>query len=286
MIYAYLDGRLGNILFIIAAGASLAKWENVPFRAIADQTWGTDKYVKSLDKTILRKFDMQEQFPENVIVYNQPDFRYAPLPAEKEIVLKGGFQSEKYFDKDLVRSLFEIDQETNSYINDKFGHILSKNPVGIHVRHGDYYLYEYKHTVCRMGYFKRAMSYFDKDRFYLVMSDDIAWCKKHFKGDNFYFSENEPQIVDFYLQSKCSHHIISNSSYSWWGAWLNPDPDKKVIYPSPWFGPFYKKRLNTTDLCPDEWIAVPISGIIPLYYHAGYAYLKKIIRKIRRIYHF
>lgn len=287
MIYIYLDGRLGNLLFEIAVAASLAKKMGVPFKGITCHSLsfsGTvEEHIKPYRQSVLRNIDFQNYLPEKVPVYSQPSLGYTPLPLQKEILLKGGFQSEKYFDKELVQDLFKIDPETELYIWSKYEQILTRHPVCINVRRGDYLLYEYKHPVCRMAYFKKAISFFDPDTVFLVISDDIGWCRKHFKGKNFYFIDDEPPVVDLYLQTMCSHNIISNSTFSWWGAWLNLNPGKKVIYPSPWFGPYYQKKLNTKDLCPEEWIAVPISGVVPLYYHAGYAYLKKIIRRIRKM---
>lgn len=284
MIYSYLDGRLGNILFEVVTGASLAKRMGVSFKAIPGEYLEIE-YLRSFLKSIFRKIDFQEQHPENVEIFCEPRFTYSALPFKKDIVLKGYFQSEQYFDKELVRSLFEIDPETESYIRKKYGAILRKKTVGLHVRRGDYLFLEYKHPVSRMSYFKKAISCFDPDTSFLVLSDDMGWCKKHFKGERFYFVEKETPLVDLYLQTLCSHNIISNSSFSWWGAWLNPNPEKKVIYPAPWFGAFYRDKLNTKDLCPKEWIPVPISGKGIYYFRAEYTYLKKRIVEIRhRVY--
>lgn len=286
MIYSYLDGRLGNILFEIAAGASLAKQQGQTFKAITCHplsfTGTVAEYVKPFQQSILRKVYFQNYMPDKVEVYDESCYEYKPLPAKSNLILKGGYQSDKYFDKDLVRTLFEIDPKTESYIRNKYNDILAKKPVCINVRRGDYLLYEYKHPVCRMAFFKKAMSLFPPDTTFMIISDGIEWCKKHFKGKQFYFVDDEPPLVDLYLQSMCSHNIISNSTFSWWGAWLNPNPEKEVVYPSPWFMPYYKD-LNTKDLCPEDWIAVPISGKLPLYCHAGYAYLKRILRRIGRI---
>lgn len=107
-----------------------------------------------------------------------------------------------------------------------------------------------------MPYFKNAISYFGKDKLYLIISDDIEWCKKNFKGNNFFFSEGESSIVDLYLQTMCNHNIISNSSFSWWGAWLNNNPEKIVIAPKNWFGK-QMKDWNLQDLIPSEWERLP-----------------------------
>lgn len=290
MIYIYLRDRLGNNLFQIAAGASHAKKLGVPFKALTcfpDRLSAPDncllkEYLEPFRKSILRKIDFSDNYPKNVNMYNEIKFSYDPLPLQKEIILNGYFQSEKYFDEETVRDLFQIDPDTESYIQQRYGSILQLKPVAIHVRRGDYLRLEYKHPVCRMSYFKKAMACFDMGTSFLVISDDIAWCKKHFKGDRFYFGEKEKALTDLYLQSMCAHNIISNSTFSWWGAWLNPNPDKKVIYPSPWFGIRVRtsKKFDTTDLCPDSWISIP-QGKIAYFYYGIYTYLLRFINKIK-----
>lgn len=274
MIYTYLNGRLGNCLFEIAAGISLAKKLRVSHKAlICDNSFSSE--LKSYQKSILYQIDFQDVYPENVMVYNETGFLYEKLPLQDNLILKGYFQSEKYFDKKLVYDLFKIDSNTEKYIRDNYGFIFQRKTVAINVRRGDYLKLEYKHPVCRMSYFNKAISCFDKTIFFLIISDDIEWCKRHFKGDNFYFVENEPPLVDLYLQSMCTHNIISNSTFSWWGAWLNPNPDKKVIYPDPWFGFWVKnkKDFDTSDLCPKNWVPVPL-GKLDYYFYGGYCYIK------------
>jgi hypothetical protein len=103
-----------------------------------------------------------------------------------------------------------------------------------------------------MDYYRNAIAEFSDDTRFLVFSDDIQWCKENFKGDNFHFIEGEKDYVDLYLMSLCNNNIIANSSFSWWGAWLNNTPNKKVIAPKQWFGK--AKQLNTKDLIPETWI--------------------------------
>ncbi|NOG84199.1 MAG: hypothetical protein D8M57_20025 [Candidatus Scalindua sp. AMX11] len=80
---------------------------------------------------------------------------------------------------------------------------------------------------------------------FLIFSDDISWCKNNFKEDKIFFAENNLQIEDLFLMSKCHHNIISNSSYSWWGSFFNYNLDKIVIAPYRWFKEEYKKDNST-----------------------------------------
>lgn len=207
MIYSYLDGRLGNILFLVAAGASHAQKMGVPFKALTTMPYLTDgvsmtEYVKLFQDTILRKVDFIDKSPENTEIYKDSEYYYSSLPQQTNLILRGGFQSEKYFNRELVLSLFEIDPGTKAYIQNKYKDILAKNPVCINVRRGDYLELEYKHPVCRMSFFNRAMSFYPSNSLFLVISDDIEWCKKHFKGGHFFFIDDEPPWLIF-IYNRC-----------------------------------------------------------------------------------
>ena len=139
MIYSVLSDRLGNILFEIAAGISLARRLNVPFKAfVGQEDYRYVEYVLQYKKSILRKIDFAESLPQNQKVYNEPFFHYRALPDEKDLTVYGYFQSEKYIDKDFIRELFAIDEETKLYIRHKYQDILNKKPVSVHVRRGEY----------------------------------------------------------------------------------------------------------------------------------------------------
>ena len=169
------------------------------------------------------------------------------------MLLKGYFQSEKYFDEKVVRELFSIDDNSKNYINDKYGDLLEKKTTSIHIRRGDFLDRLDRHPVQSMDYFNKAIEHFD-DNIFLIFSDDINWCKENFKGNNFVFIEGEKDYIDLYLMSMCKNNIISNSSFSWWGAWLNQNNEKIVISPSIWFG--NSKNLNTNDIYCEKWIKI------------------------------
>lgn len=288
MVYSYLYNRIGNNLFQIAAGVSLAKKMNVPYQAIIGNYMTTEpdncslsEYLNQFRNNILRNIDLVSSVPSEIAEYKEPTFEYSPLPVKDEIMLNGLFQSEKYFDKELVRNLFSIDTNTCEYIVKKYGLILDKETVSVVVRRGDYLKYSRFHTVCTMSYYQKAIDYIGRNKHFLIISDDIEWCKKKIKGENISFVEDEVPVVDLYLQSMCTHNIISNSSFAWWGAWLNPNPHKVVIYPSHWFGYRYRK-LNTADMLPKEWVCVPAQSEFKTQMSYIYYFITGIGRKIVR----
>jgi len=119
-----------------------------------------------------------------------------------------------------------------------------------------------QHPTQPIEYYEEALTYFPDDMPVLVFSDSIEWCKDQdiFAPDRFMFSEPEDvyddgalvPYIDLCLMSLCSHAIIANSSMSWWGAWLQSNPHKRVIAPKMWFGSAYQFH-NTKDLYCDDW---------------------------------
>ena len=133
------------------------------------------------------------------------------------------------------------------------------NPLALHVRRTDYVRNQSNHNVLSLEYYEEALKQFDDDRNVIVFSDEPEWCHKQslFDSDRFIISENEDNRVDLCLMSMCDDFIVANSSYSWWGAWLSSNKNKKVIAPAQWFGKTgYTKDHNTKDLIPDDWIKI------------------------------
>jgi len=169
------------------------------------------------------------------------------------MIIDGYFQSEKYFKKnsDTIRKVFyPLHIKKEGFLN-KYD-IDSSEVVGVHVRRGEYLNDSIHHPPCDVGYFTCAMDKFAKSEnvVFLFVSDDIEWCKQNFKGH--LYSKNSSDIEDFYDLIMCDHNIISNSTFSWWAAWLNNNPDKRVYVPKTWFGPGHGS-FNLKDLIPKEW---------------------------------
>jgi hypothetical protein len=101
-----------------------------------------------------------------------------------------------------------------------------------------------------MEYYNQAISLLPKDLKILIFSDDIPWCKENFIGDRFVFID-KIDYISLYIMCKMKHHIIANSTFSWWGAWISEYSDKIVIAPKRWLG---DPQYDTKDLLPDNWI--------------------------------
>jgi hypothetical protein len=258
MITCQIVGGLGNLLFRVAATVALARRNN-------DACYfNTRQHIKlqgrsqessiNYENNILRKVEKRYINANTTYAYHGP--LYKEIPYSQNMVLDGYFQSERYFkDAEIqIRELFEIPDELNEYIKTKYGDL--SEYVSLHVRRGDYVIFKDVYELCSMEYYKKALELFP-DKKVLVISDDINWCKNNFKLNNVIFVENEKEVVDLYIMSKCEHNIISNSTFAWWGAWLNGNQNKKVVYPSKWFSQPFVQQHNYTDVYGCEnWIKI------------------------------
>ena len=246
MIYIHINTatRLGNWMFQYAAARSRCR--DVAF-------CGNVAYIKSLASKYGNLFKdvpiVDEKVVHGVDVYKAPDVKYVPIPEfAGDVVFEGYFQSEKYFNKELIQQLFAPSAEMVRRLRAKYGGWLGSSGVtGISIRRGrDYLRIPDRHPFVGLKYFKTAIGMFPSDTRFIVCSDDIGWCKKVFKGERFCFVEGESVLAQLYIHSLCNNNIISNSSFSWWGAWLNANPNKRVIAPRTWFG--MSARIDASDI--------------------------------------
>tara|TARA_R110000744_G_scaffold380370_1_gene500962 strand:- start:825 stop:1574 length:750 start_codon:yes stop_codon:yes gene_type:complete len=249
MISCKLTGGLGNYLFQIAAASTLAHKNNDDTLFDFVDVGQAHKNINLYTDTILRNISIGN--PAHEHIYSEPsDFSYREIPYTKNLMLEGYFQSAKYLDREHILELYKIDDDTQEYIDARYSFRL-KNSISIHIRRGDY-IGRSNHPVQGMEYYNEAIKHFSNANF-IVFSDDIEWCKENFKGDEFTFIE-EDDYIELYLMSMCQHNIIANSTFSWWGAWLNKNKDKMVIAPSNWFGT--NKKLKTENIYGKNWIVL------------------------------
>ena len=255
MITAYLQGGLGNQMFQIAAAYSLSLKMNVDCAFdfdksyVSTQGYGANKYKGNIFKNIT---NTQLNF-NSFKMYREPEFRYNELPLVDNLCLVGNFQSEKYFNdkKTEIIKLFNFEEEAHNKIKNFIRENVGDGSLtAIHVRRGDYVSKPNFHPTCSLEYYNEAMDIINSDN-YIIISDDIEWCKKVFVGNEFIFSPFTNEIEDLYLLMNCDNHIIANSSFSWWGAYLC-EKDNKVVSPKTWFGP--QGPQDTEDIYIKDWI--------------------------------
>lgn len=287
MINVMLQGRLGNILFQYAVGRHLALKNNTgltlnfEYYIMRSDYFGNrirnslshiniepHLYNKIGAKYLMRIVGIKWPFPRYT-VYNEKSAEFCPdvLELGRGTTINGFFQSEKYF-KDIdyvIREDFKIDStgfgKESEYFEDS---ILSKESVSIHVRRGDY-INSSLRSICDMKYFLNSVDYIRskiKSPHFFVFSDDIEWCTENINIPECSFvkikrSVRNP-VIDLYLMSLCKHNIISNSSFSWWGAWLNQNKEKIVIAPEKWRIDYNPGTIVMKDKLPEEWVKMPL----------------------------
>ena len=248
-------GRLGNQMFQYAATMAAAENASAIF-AMPIENQNLSNYFNlsckffSLQQNahILNKLSI---FQENNFNYNE---NFITVKDNTDLI--GYFQTEKYFKKieDKIRKEFSFKKNISDTCNEKIFDIkkkYNKRICSLHARRTDYVNLQNYHPPCSLEYYQEAISKF-KDSLFLIFSDDIEWCKSNFIGDNFLFLENNSPGEDLCLMSLCNDNIIANSSFSWWGSWLNNNKEKKIIAPKKWFGKMYDTH-NTDDLYCENW---------------------------------
>ncbi|MCX6712113.1 MAG: alpha-1,2-fucosyltransferase [Candidatus Vogelbacteria bacterium] len=179
------------------------------------------------------------------------------------IYLDGYFQTEKYF-KDFKKEIREdftpkVISTTASDWTQKIKN--GGNTISVHVRRGDYVGHKILGEICTIEYYQKAIEEISKlteDPHFFIFSDDTMWVKENINLPNKIDYVSSPNLKDYeelVLMSICHHNIIANSSFSWWSAWLNLNPNKIVIAPAKWaHGKFNKKKLS--NIAPQTWIRI------------------------------
>lgn len=256
------NNGLGNQMFCIAATLALA-YKNETTAIFPDLS--TDPY-KYYGRTIFHLLDKEGD--KNFVKYQfkEPPYTstfYHELPFAESMKLTGYFQSYKYFDccRDLILHNFVVPQDMEREVMNKYGDEIGDDTVSLHVRRGDYLSLPGHYQMLSLDYYRAALELLGHASKVLVFSDDIEWCKTalDFIGkEKTLFVDGQSDVEDLYLMSQIKNNIIANSTFSWWGAYLNQNEDKRVVAPKEWFG---IKRTEDNeneikDLYPKEWIKI------------------------------
>ena len=283
MITIKLVGGLGNQMFQYVAAKSLAKLHRT--KLCLDLSW----FKNIPDKATTRKFELAcfklskqiphltspsregiEQFLDKFKFWNKKKFYQEPhyhfdskfFDLGSDVVLNGYFQSEKYFKniEKIIRKEFTFKHKKKGR-NKELAELIKKtNSVSLHIRRGDYVSdakTDQTHGTCNLDYYHRCITKIKKeveDPHYFIFSDDINWVKENLKinhpAEYVDWNTGEKSYEDMRLMIQCKHNIIANSSFSWWGAWLNDNPNKIVFAPQKWF---LDDSKNTKDVIPEIW---------------------------------
>lgn len=291
MIVVKLIGGLGNQMFQYALARNLAEqhstilkldltefekyklrryslhcfhiWEHLATETeIEDILYSQNIFIKLMRKTIT-KFKLKNHTNNSYVIEKQFNFDSQILESSNNVLLNGYWQSEKYFVdiKDILQREFIVKYQQDPQSAKFADRIQSTEAVSLHVRRTDYVqnaLTNQIHGICDQDYYDRAVRYISdrvSNPHFFVFSDEPKWAKANLKlgfpTTVVDCNDESRNYEDLRLMSMCKHNIVANSSFSWWGAWLNSNPNKIVIAPQKWFNDVTR---NTQDVIPDRWI--------------------------------
>jgi len=248
MITVNLKGGIGNQLYQIAAGYSLAKENDAEFFLNTEyKTWTAmqGKNPKTYKDSLFRNFKWKGFKPE--FTYHEKEFRYNKIPYLKSnsFAIEGYFQSYKYFEnyKDELRNIITFEDSMNEKVNKKLKRFKEegKHIVGVHTRGGDYRFNPDIFPIPPTKYYRRAMSKFNPDNtVFLYCTDDQSTLSQfEFNSNNLFINGDE--MLDLCVLSHCDSLIIANSTFSAWASYLVKEKSE-VYYPGKWLG---------TEVCDD-----------------------------------
>jgi hypothetical protein len=251
-----------NIIENIALKEEIDIYKNVPIKPIyynlIKKIGLHNKYNK---KTHI--IEIENAFPDSKV-----------LNCRDNVYLDGWLSKEKYFEdiRPILLKDFTLKFTSDEYNIGMLQEIVHCNSVSIHIRRGDYLDNGY-FTSLPLSYYHYAINQI-KQRIdapvFFAFSDDIEWVKKNLANDCVikYIDKNSHKLSYYYTQKDfedlnlikhCKHHIIANSTFSWWGAWLNPNPSKIVIAPSKWYNdPMAQRKYERGGFIPIKWEKIPI----------------------------
>ncbi len=287
MIIVKVIGGLGNQLFQYAFGRSLAhangaelKLDTSPFKRYNLHRYSLHHFNIPENIPTSRELRAARGYRPlkslrflSPILSRNPSFRHVKetdlsfnpdcLHLSGNLYLEGYWQSEKYFRdiEEIIRMDLSVKDEISGKNREIATRMRTSDSVSIHIRRGDYMNNSITNgninfSACSDEYYRKAIEFIQsevKQPAFFVFSDDPAWAVEHYSGlrDVEVITHNDAarNYEDLRLMSTCKHHIIANSSFSWWGAWLNDEPEKFVIAPDRWFNTAEKSK----DIIPENW---------------------------------
>jgi hypothetical protein len=256
-------GGLGNQLFQIAATIGIARTNQL--MPVFPEWWYDQAFERPLTRA---NYPADESLP----IYREESFSYRPVRITSSHIIDGYFQSEKYFGafRSDILAQFALKEEYRLLV-DRLFRKYGMPDCAMHVRRGDYVDNDLFADLTLCGYYQHLLTQMGSNTKTLVFSDDPDWCRAWFKDKRVVVANRSIDVIDLFLFAKCNVSVIANSSYSWWGAWLNTNAKATVFAPNRWFigefadetqpfcsTPHYRGFHDTSDLLPPHWVRIGV----------------------------
>lgn len=249
-----LHSGIGNQLFQWAYGHVLSKKSEVYYDISSYRSQASNPSFSprkfSIPLLLGKQINLLDGYTYNrlstsklVRVNDKSGFKVLDINNDYDYILNGYWQNYRYFwnHRKEIKSSINL-QTVNGYD--------FTDSCSMHIRRGDYLQNPDTHPVLNMSYYEKALEIINPSGKIYVLSDDIKWCRENIGIPNVVFVDNDCPIHNISVMSQCSNNIIANSTFSWWGAFLNKNEDKEVVYPKNWLDPYGANREN---FCPKSW---------------------------------
>ena len=290
MVIVRLNGGLGNQLFQYAMGRAVARrhgttlrldiepLEQSPLRSfslhhfniVAEQATEQQRMevsgraLRGWRRSLATRLQRRRPYFKRPTVSEKQDFAYDPNleKLRRNVYLVGYWQNPRYFQgiRELLREELSLKEPLAAPNADLLEHIQSTQAISLHVRRGDYASDAHTrqfHGLCSLTYYAAAVAKISElapAPHFFIFSDDTDWVRRNlvmdFPTTHVIGNDAKHDYEDFWLMSQCKHHIIANSSFSWWAAWLHDDGQKAVIAPARWL---QVDNFDNSDLIPAHW---------------------------------
>lgn len=277
----WIDGGLGNQMFQYALALKqqqMGKTVKIDVTKYAEHHWHNDfeldqvfglecpfADLEEIKKLGYRKANRWTEFLRKTpfakkTIYNHEAYSFDAQVLDLDgYYIEGYWQSEQYFSdiEETIRKTYVFPELKQDWQKELAQSMRETHSVSVHIRRGDYLNYPNLNGICTLDYYKNAMNYF-RDRYqknvcFYIFTNDFEWAKSHFKDEDCCFVQGntgKESYRDMQLMSLCEHNVIANSSFSWWGAWLNANKEKTVIAPEKWVN----SEEDTTAVVPENWM--------------------------------
>lgn len=260
IVTSHLMGGLGNQMFQIAKAKTEGLQNNIevvfrPSSFIPMEGNQPTKYFNNILRNV--KF---KNITEQLTRISEPSWSYSQIDPlyYTSIEYYGYFQSSKNF-RNFVNEIKNLFQPTDEFIHkikNLYPFVFGKNSISIHVRRGDYTTVSDVLPVIDKSYIDKSLSLIKDKGPIFIFSNDKDWVIKNLNYPNSIVVDGLEDYEDLWMMSLCNHNIMSNSSFSWWGSYLNKNIDKQVYVPSIWFGPRGEKKYQ--DIYETNWIKINV----------------------------